>query len=432
MIDRPPRDERATKLRPWVVLGYMGGRVIPGLIILVSVSLWLRTFSAQTYGAFSVVQGAVLAGSALSTGWLRQASLRYAGRPGHGLLDQPVWILVATILGVVASAAVATGIVVGWIISPSGWLSIALFAGTNGGYLLTQVAVQRDGAILRFNLAEIARAGVGLGASLAFHAVGISSLVAIVLGNAAGNAAGLAVNFRPRRPALERVSRSERQALARASWKFGWPLSVWLGVASLTAYVDRFVLGVFSTSKILGQYTATADLVVRGLTMIAVPFVMAVHPIVMREHNSGRAGAAFIILRQWQVRMLAVLLAIVLLTALVGPQVVRLVLGQPTISRAALVVLAAGVALVQYSPLAHKKLEIAHRTRTLMTFAIVALSVQTTVSLSLVQWLGPLGVATGMLAGSVAYLALIRASQRAPRGKSSLDQPQFATSERNG
>lgn len=399
-------------VRPWTVVGYMAGRVIPGVILVLSVSVWLRSFSAEVYGVFSILQAAVLAVSALATGWLRQALLRFAGRTGHGLLDHPRWVVAATVLAVAAGVVVTGGVVTRWSLGGAAWAAAALFAVSYAAYLLAQVTVQRDGEVLRFNSAEILRVGGALGLSLGLHAVGVAPLTAIVLGNALGNVVGFVVCLRPGSIRERRIGRRSAAKLARASWQFGWPMSVWLGVASLTAYVDRFVLGLYATPGALGRYTAAADLVVRGLTMLALPFVMAVHPIIMREHNQGRVGEAGSILRSWQIRLLAALGTAVLLTAVVGPQVLRLVLGQATISRATLVVLAAGAALIQFSPLAHKKLEIAQRTKRLMVYALVALSVEVGMSLALVQPLKALGVATGVLAGSLTYLALTWLGQR--------------------
>jgi O-antigen/teichoic acid export membrane protein len=396
------------------VAGYLAGRIIPGLLILVSLSLWLRIFSAEAYGVFSVVQAAVLVGSALFTGWLRQANLRFTGRPGHGLLDHPAWVLLASVLGVVGTAVGTMGLVAGWSFALWDWLSCALFAGTYAVYLLSQVAVQRDSAFLRFNLAEVVRVGGALALSLSLGELGAPPILAIILGNALGNVAGLMVNRRPRVRPMQ-LDRGQRCILARESWRFGWPLSIWLGVASLTAYVDRFVLGLFAAPEVLGRYTATADLAVRGLTMIALPIVMAVHPVVMREHNAGRAETALALLRRWQIRLLLVLGSVVVLTGVLGPQLLQLVLGEPTVSTATLVVLAAGAALIQYSPLAHKRSEIAHRTKALMTYAIIALAVEVGGSFLLVRPLGPLGVATGMLAGSAVYLTLVWNGQRGLR-----------------
>jgi O-antigen/teichoic acid export membrane protein len=184
-------------------------------------------------------------------------------------------------------------------------------------------------------------------------------------------------------------------------------LSVWLGVSSLTLYVDRLILGTVASPTDLGIYSANADLVVRGLTVVAAPIVLTIHPVVMREHNSGREEQSRVALRRWS-RVLAALLAgSVAAVVLLGPSVVPALLGEDSLNRGTLAVLALGAAAWQYALMAHKPYEIRHETSTIMWFAIAALAVEVAVSSLTVRPLDTLGVAAGLLSSAVFYLVCV-------------------------
>ena len=387
------------------LVGYAAGKLIPGLVVLVSVPVWIRVFGAPAYGTFSVVQAAVFVGSAIGAGWLRQATLRFAGRPGHGLRDQPALVLILASMSVVVVTLLIAGTVLRTSPQPlAAWGAVTLFALSYGTYVLTQTPLQRDGAVVRFNLAEVLRATAAVSTSLVFASLGLRGFTAIVLGGVAGNLVAVGATLRP---TGRRGPRRTSWQLARSSWSFGWPLSIWLGIVAITLYADRFVLSLVLSTQQLGRYTATADLVTRGLTMVALPVVMAVHPVLMHAHNTGHASRYAKTLKVWSRLLMGILGASVLVAATIGPGLSEAFLGQRSIGRLALVVLAAGAALWQYSALAHKPLEIAHRTKLMMSFGGIALACELVVSLALVRRLGILGGVSGLLAGGVVYLTLV-------------------------
>lgn len=394
------------------LVAYGVGRLVPGFIVLASVPVWLRLFSPSAYGTYSLAFTAAMTCTALGTGWIRQSILRSSGRRHEGFLDHPMFVLVAVVITVAMATVLITRLVLGPDSTHTSTLwSLAAFSVTYATYTLTQTALQRAGAALQYNVAEIARALISLLVSAALYGTTIDGASCILLGGTVGNACGLAATFRPR----EVPRTSERWAQARRSWAFGWPLSLWLGISALTLYVDRFILGRVASGQVLGNYSSAADLVVRGFSMVAMPIILAAHPNLMTSHNLGDRLRTSEMWRRWSGALLGILAGSVLAALLIGPLLVGLVLGHQTVSRGTLVALAAGAALWQYALMAHKPLEMARRTRSMLVFSAVGLSVEVAVSVVLVQSLGPLGVALGLTAGALAYLACVFAGTRRAR-----------------
>jgi O-antigen/teichoic acid export membrane protein len=204
-----------------------------------------------------------------------------------------------------------------------------------------------------------------------------------------------------------RGSHRPRLKVAERSWRFGWPLSIWLGVSALTLYIDRLILGTVVSPTELGIYSANADLVVRGLTVVAAPVVLTIHPVVMREHNAGREAQSRAALQRWSGILAALLALSVAAVVVMGPGVVPVLLNEDSLGRGTLAVLALGAAMWQYALLAHKPYELRHETSTIMWFAIVALAVEVVVSSLTVHALGSLGVATGLLSSALFYLTCV-------------------------
>jgi O-antigen/teichoic acid export membrane protein len=393
-------------VRSAVVVAYALGRVVPGLIVFGSVPIWLRQFGAAEYGVFSVSLAVILASTSIFTGWLRQAAVRFAGMPGRGFLDHPASVLVGSVAAAaVVSMLLSVAALGGDATPPSVWVAIGLNGATLGAYLLAQTALQRDGQVMRYNVAEVARAALGLGASVALGAGGLAGAPSMLFGAVVGNVVAIAVTVSPSRT---RAGQPAWQ-VAQKSWSFGWPLSVWLGVSTLTLYVDRIILSQHTDPVEVGRYTATADVVVRGYAMVALPFVLALHPAFMRAHNAGEVLKARAMLRRWSLALAILLAGSLVLVAALGPVVMRHFLGAQPPGRSTILLLATAAALWQFALLAHKPLESGLRTRTMMVLAIAALAAEVAVSLVLAPSLRARGVATGLLTGSVVYLALVAA-----------------------
>lgn len=378
------------------VASYAVGRLVPGLLLLVSVPIWLRVFGAASYGVFSIGFATALAVASFTTGWLRQAALRFAGRDGYGLSNISISYVLSSVAAAAAGSLVVVALVVG--AGPGILAAVTVFAATFSIYLLTQTAAQRDGRAGRFTAAEIARTSVALVVSLVLAATSLDGASALLLSATTGN---LVAIFLTR---TRRADAAPSSMVAREVWRFGWPLSVWLGVSSLTLYVDRFILESHVDPTVLGRYAAAADLIVRGFAMLVGPVLLAVHPAVMKLYNRGDKQVARQMLNRTMIwTALGVLLAVVLVSVL-GQLALESIVGATPPSRATVTFLALGGGLWQFALLAHKGLELEHRTKEMMFLAGAALLVEMVVGSLLVDTRGTAAVAFGLFSGGLLYV----------------------------
>ncbi len=389
------------------LIAYALARLAPGLLGLVSIPLWASEIGPSQYGILSMTLGLTSFATALGSGWLRQATLRNAGAVSSAPGRLPNWSVALSILVPAVPLTV-------WLVvdhngpADSSLLKLAASAVVCclalGAFALVSVQLQRDQRARSFALGEATRAAVSLLSwllvSRLFESHGASS---VLVCNAFGMACGIAVMV-VRHPysLVGRELRPDRQRL-RSYWRYGWPISLWLALASGLTYIDRFVIDAILGPAAAGHYAAVSDLIIRGMTMLAFPLTMTVHPVVMAEWNAGRSATARRIL-SWAGKIsVGSLLLCVAAMMLAGPWIFGIAIGGAAPSRILLVLLTVGGAVWQYALLAHKPLEIAGRGRLMLTLLAGASTAAFLADLALVEIVGVEGAAAGFTLGAAVY-----------------------------
>jgi O-antigen/teichoic acid export membrane protein len=166
--------------------------------------------------------------------------------------------------------------------------------------------------------------------------------VGALAGNTVGTVLAAVAISGPRRPRLVCLPHPARYQVLRFYWSYGWPMSLWMAASLGLVYVDRVLLNMILGAETAGQYAAIADMIVRGMSMLALPVSMAVHPIIMIYWNSGQAQHATATLRAYT-RMLAVaLLCGITGLVVLGPWLVPHLVPVSIPTRGLIVVLAIG------------------------------------------------------------------------------------------
>jgi len=253
-------------------------------------------------------------------------------------------------------------------------------------------------------IAESGRALGGIALSLVLFLVLARSSTVILLACSLANMvvlAALAVGAIPHRGPVS----TTRGSVLAEWWSYGWPMSVWLGLAPLLLYSDRLLLRPWVDGETLGAYSASSDLIVRGAAVIATPVTMALTPIVMRLTNAGAAMEQVLALtRVWMWRLAVVFVALLLLVLFFGRQVTALLLGVDGVSTSTLAGLLVGGALWQIGLLAHKPLEIERRTRAMLATLVVATSLGVAAVAVLASVQGTAGAAWAMAGAALVYV----------------------------
>ena len=258
------------------VPAYLLAKAVPGLIVFLSVPVFVHLFGSANYGQWARTWAVATAASAVGVGWIRQAVLREASSSRVSATLGPLPILISILVTALVVACVAWG---GESPDLAFTASAGLFAATFAIYsvrLTDAQALQREWA---FNVAELARTVLGLLGTVALGLSFGSASEWILLGNAFGNLAGFLI-----------VSRRVHQAaIVRWQWRsafdYGWPMSLWLGLSMMVLYTDRFIVGAFRSALEAGSYAAASDLVIRGTGMMLIPVTMAAHPQLMAAYT---------------------------------------------------------------------------------------------------------------------------------------------------
>jgi O-antigen/teichoic acid export membrane protein len=396
-----------TRAFAWkVLLAYSLSRVVPVAVVFASTPILLGLIGTAQYGLYTTITALVLIAESLGVGWLRQAALRGTGDPRQAMHLLPRWSIASAVNGpavLVALLLVLLSGALGAGHDPALLATATALCCATGFYMIRMTRAQRDMQVGRVVAIEWVRAIAGLLASIAMHATLLEGASAALAGMAIGNVAGALVAGRGLRAASHDRTSSSANALLRAYWSYGWPMSLWLAASSGLLYVDRLLLSVWLGPEVAGQYGAVSDLVIRGYLFIATPVSMAVHPLAMAAWNQGRPDVAVRTIVAYQ-RILSFLMvgATAALVA-AGPSLIPIVVGVPAPSTAVLVFLGLGSAIWQFSLLTQKRLEMAGHSLTVLSLMGASALVTAAVDVALIPLTGPLGAAMGMAAGAVAY-----------------------------
>ncbi|WP_336628844.1 MULTISPECIES: lipopolysaccharide biosynthesis protein [unclassified Microbacterium] len=354
--------------------GYAIAKVLPGVIGMITVPLWIKTFGQAPYAMYSIVWVIGNFGGAITIGWLRQAILRFSGDAERSSDGVSRYAIAASILAGVIPLAV-TVMWVGQQDPNLPWIIVTgvVFSILNSLYLVQQAHAQSGARVTAYSSAEIVRAAVALGASLlAFALWRLDPVICMIGGYALSTLIALLV-LKRRRPQTTDATGPTTVVF----WRYGWPMSIWLALSLVLVYFDRLWLAPTVSADQLGLYAATGDLIIRGMGMVAFPLTMYVHPLIMKHWNAGERAEALRLNLRFLVAVAIITGACVAGLAVVSTWALSLLLDGVAPSPAVFLPLAIGAALWQIALQAHKPLEMMNRTGTMtaMLLCVCALTI---------------------------------------------------------
>lgn len=385
------------------IAGFALAKAGPGILMLIAIPIWVRIFGLAEYGLYSLVWSLSTISGALCSGWIRQSTLRYTGRPKLVPENLPRWVLptISIVACVPLTLVYFTGLTaIDILVLPFGLLVSML----NVQYVVRQASTQRAGYSFRYAIAETMRVFIALTGSLVMHdLVGIRGAAAILIGYAMATFVGSCLLKGAPRSAM---SSSVRNDLLRTFWTYGWPLSLWQGLSNAMNYGDRMLVSLFVGASEAGAYAAIADLVVRGVSMAIFPLTMASHPAIMLRWNGGDFAAAYAINRRYGAILAIYGLIGVAAIGLFGNTVLHLLTGNYPQWPWLPAMLAAGAVFWQMALMVHKPLELAGRTKMMVMALIASLAINLTVNLALLPVTGAPAAAFAFALSALSYVLI--------------------------
>ena len=411
----------AARLKDKLVLdtrNYFVSKIIPGLMGLLSVTVFVRLVGYEQYGRYAVLVALVTACAAGGAGWLGQGILRFQSQ-NTGVQEEETFGR-AVNLGVLLSATLGTATVV-----------VILWSGPGRSGFVTAAALILFVPMLMYTV-ELTRLQASLRSGAVVTAESIraisSFLIPLILIQATSSRnyllllCGVGVGYvfpllgqlraRSRQNIrgqwrMMRFGETERRALSTV-WNYGWPVALWLFCQQSLVVSDRFFIRRSWGYSAAGVYASTYDVIVRSFSLLFAPITLSVHTVLMHHWNQGDRQSTMPALKKAIKYELLLFAPVATGLFFLNAQVARLILGKPNPEAAAAVLpLAVGGLLWQLALLAHKPLEMLCRTKRMLFGVISALVTNVAGNYFLVPRFGFEAAAYLSVASSCLYLLML-------------------------
>jgi O-antigen/teichoic acid export membrane protein len=397
------------------VIGFSAARVMPAAASMAFVGVFVKSLGVSHYAYLTLALAIANSSAAFCSGWIAQALLRYL--PGLPIRDSSTREALRASL-VVSCIAVLTISAVGMLLLEPTEVGRSLFPSVYllaAAMMLQNVQLARlmvSGRSVVYAASEFARAILFLALAICLAMVGRITLTSAVWINVACYSVStiilrLALKTK-RRPGVgaDKVASAAklRSGWIVRFWRFGSPMSVWLGTLASLPLIDRAILIARAGAPVAGTYSASYDLFYRVASFLFAPVLMVFHPHVMGQANLGQVDGAY---RKARLALVAALLVSLPVSAVLALGAGRIggMLGmqaQQLPYRLAFL-LTLGGCLWQCGLFAQKFLEIQKRTDTLLIVLVAAVGIQAALVATLAPEHGAIGAAVAGIAGALAY-----------------------------
>ena len=395
-------------LRDRAIRDYYSAKLLTGLLAGGTVVFFARVLGSVGYAELTLVLLAAQMFGVLSGGWAGQSSLRFSGRrPVMRTRSLSLTLLLAIVPSLAAYWFVLRGGLLGEASPSEGALVfglVMLVAFTFDG--VAKADLQTHLLSRQWSRWELVRIGLPLLLVILASLFGEVSVLEVLCYVALGTG----LSWVGSTYSLRTVSFEGVLAVGE-SLRFGMPMTLWAALAYVYGFGDRYLIAGTIGLEAAGAYSAAYDFVSKGATLVLFPLTMATHPTIMRLADSGSSAEARSLMGK--VLRLQTSFGLVLVTGVCVLWIpARSILNTPGISWVTAGLVALATVLMQVALVAHKSLEAAGKTGTmlaLMSFS-VALNIVGNILLIPVYGLSGAAAMTAIAAGSY-LLLVVRASQ---------------------
>ena len=388
---------------------YLAGRLFPAVLQLAALALFSRLLTPSEYGRYAMIVAAAAIANGFIFQWSSLGVFRFLPAAGS---REPVSISTAyRVLAALAVLCVAVSAATLVILNNAQRLVVVaglLVLLTQATYELTQQIFVAREQPFRFGLVAVTRALVAIGVGTALLLLGwrewgvlIGVAAGFLLPAALGGWHGIRLS----------ASTAGDPGRVRDYWRYGFPISLSIGVLLLAHSGDRLIIGFLADSASAGVYSVAYDLGAQSVTMIMMVVNMAAYPMVIRILDQIGADAARRQLRRNGIVLMAVGLWIAVCLTALAADMSTLLLGAPFRSQAALIIVPVSVASLLNGIRAFyfdTAFQLARRTGNQIWIATSVAVTGTVLNVVLVPAFGAYGAAWAALAASISGLVTSR------------------------
>lgn len=270
---------------------YLLGRIIPGLVGLLSIPVFLRLFGETVYGEFALIYSLFLLTITSVTGWLTQGIIRfYNETTNKALFQKSIHTITLRLIGGLLILAIPTLLLFNYdslfIIIVIG-LSLVFAA----NYVVSIAIHEANFEAKKIVFADSLKALFFLLTPCVFFFT--SPLLTLLIGVLFSFIAGVLFLTLKNKSNIQlknvflvpfRFS-AESKKTAKQLWVYGWPLTIWLFLATLLNLSDRFIVEFYFGMEKAGEYSAIYDVSSKVFKFLLAPIVTAIFPILVKLTN---------------------------------------------------------------------------------------------------------------------------------------------------
>ncbi|CAN5283563.1 hypothetical protein BH09BAC2_BH09BAC2_02900 [soil metagenome] len=393
-------------------LNYLISIILPALFTGLSIPVFKNLLGAKGYGKYAIYMNAVLIGNAILTGWITQSIIRFYPQENNKELFTKTVFSFAVKLQMMFLAPI---IFAGWYFTGSILLSVILFTSLfTISMQFCMLSFAQAGFLSKKTIfSESIRVLVFLGAAiLILSFTPVNYIYALFISTILGYLCSSVYLYKKVTSSLSsehNIATRSYKGLLQKIINYGAPLSLWFVIAYLISYVDKIFIVHNLGSEIQGNYQALFDLISKAITIILSPVLIALLPLVVKAHETGRKTDV----KKLLLKIIFFEAAGFILTAtgywFFGSDVLQRILkipATPVFKQAGLLIIA-GTFVWQIAMVAHKRFELKFQSTYLLYMMLSALIVQLILYGFFVKKSGILIYPIGYLAASGTYLFLV-------------------------
>ncbi|NOX65196.1 MAG: oligosaccharide flippase family protein [Chlorobi bacterium] len=385
------------------------GKIVPGLVGLISIPIFLRLFGVTVYGEFALIYSLFLLSITSVTGWLTQGIIRFYNETNNKSFFRKT-IFIVTFKLITLSLVLTLPILVYFNYSGIFFIIVVVLSLYLAACFTVSIAIhQAKFEAKKIILADSFRAIFFITTPVVLFF--ISPLLALFFGVLLSFLAGfIFLNLRnciniQFKSVLSFPIRTniDSQNIIKQLWAYGWPLAIWFFLATLLNISDRFIIDYYYGLEKAGEYSAIYDVFSKVFKFLLAPAITAIFPILVKLSDEKKSNDLLkkVIIYELLVFSLLILTLIFfkdfLITDVfkfknahdVEPIVIPIFIGS---------------FLWQLSILVHKPLELKKETIKMLWAVLFATIVNLTLNLIFIPIYGYIAAAYTTIMGSVVYI----------------------------